>query len=616
MRKAAKPLDFSGYLEGSFGEGGYSRSDALDEDMKAAVKGSIACLYTGREYPDMLIAGYGDVNADAERVIAALTAVFPQKPFVARETADDRLSALCAFRADSYLKFAPAAPGPAAPGPVSPRPVIFLRKTSLKSIEEYHAGGADFASPAGVVAAAEARPSMPAAMAVEHPAEFIVARLFMPPRLNVAQYHFAAVPVAVAPSIPEPGDSLRFGFDASWTFAGQSLSVRYYVDLPSSLGARAEALAKAVAAGSFKDALAFWGSWKKPIESPSIVAIATGTSSAVPASPGPDSAFMLSEIRGEGMRFPFAVEFPQKMIGLFLRMANVAPLESDAGEQTPPLFAIELFRANDRLFIMMKASYRRSFLGNPPGPVPFEGPTLFGLLSLMDDADKSVIVQNFLVPRYELANLPLLFFYHEPRQNAEGETEYRLKAAFPMSRSDVERYLSEAQRKEWLYHLGTGCSHRRINAAAFAGSNRDATVELARAGASGKILLSRKAMDILREEVLAPIEAEDERALADDSRVAGAMDALKALNPKVLAELLMKIDDRTLAMAALSMPGLDAIVMRGLSHGRQGDLRTEFEAMRGARKRSELSAGALLDARNRLIGLANQCDDELMIPFL
>ncbi len=618
MRKPQQPLDFAGYLERTFGAGGYSRSDAREENLKAIGEVPVACLYVGRDYPEMLVVGCDEGGA-----IAAVAAVLPQKPLVVREPQNDRLASLSAFRADSYYEFLPIAKEPDAArptttrrptsAPASPyasRPTVFLRKGSLRPIEANLAANPSFTTVSAILSAA-ARPLKHSGIALEHPAEFIIARLFMPPRLNVAQYHFAAVPIAVAPTILEPGDSPRFGFDATWSFAGQPLSIRYYVDLPSAMGARAEPLAKAVASGMFKDALAFWGSWKKPIESPSIVSRSPSLSA---APNGAESVILRSEIRGEGMRFPCFVEFPRKMVGLLLRMANVAPLGPDSNPDRD--WTMELIRANDRLFIMMKAVYRKPYLANPPGAIQFEGPTLFGLLSLMDDADTSVIVQNFLVPRYELANLPLFCFFHEAGPGQGGEAVYRLKPAVPLSRSDVERYLSEAQRKEWLYHLGKGCPHRITDGAAFAAANREASVALARSGVSGKINLSRKALDILREEVLAPLEAEDSRALADDSRVASALDALKALAPKALSELLMKIDNQALALAALSMPGLDAIVMRGLSQGRQGDLRTECEVMRRAQKRAELSVSSLLEARDRLVGLADQYDDTLEDPLV
>ncbi|HNY22697.1 MAG TPA: hypothetical protein PKO22_11160 [Treponemataceae bacterium] len=152
-------------------ETGYARSGTDETSFSSFRDKQVCSLYVGSDYPAMMIAGYDD--ADAERVIAALSAVFPQKPIIATEPLGDRLSALYAFRSDSYFMYTPSATAPNASAPnatvpAAPRPVIFVRKTALRGIEEYLTGGAEFTSPSAILAAAEARP--PASPPAKRPA--------------------------------------------------------------------------------------------------------------------------------------------------------------------------------------------------------------------------------------------------------------------------------------------------------------------------------------------------------------------------------------------------------------------------------------------------------------
>jgi len=279
-------------------------------------------------------------------------------------------------------------------------------------------------------------------------------------------------------------------------------------------------------------------------------------------------------------------------------MAQTASLDPES-----PASLLDLMRANDALFLLMKAGYRKAFLANPKGDVPFSGPTLYGLLSLMDDVDKSIIIQNFLVTHYQLENIPLLFYYHAALQKSGDETVYRLRPAFPVVQGEIEEFLSDKLKQEWAYCMANGCMHRVSTAENLVALNAEAVLKLARDAVERKFILSAKALAILKEEVLAPIDAVYQREFDELAKRMDLFEPLKKATPRFITDMLAGIETRELAMACVGSEDILVLLDRGMSQGRRADIRAEVAVEKKRFERGEFSVQKLLDAKRRLIAL-------------
>jgi hypothetical protein len=567
-------------------EPGYASSDASGESVKSLAERSFCSFYLGSDYPELVVAGMPvpDSGGLAER----LSALFPSRPSLVTEKVDGRKLSLFAFRADSYFLYTP-------PDGDTSHPAFLVKKTVLTALEAALNQDGSLPPPENA--------GLPSADAwnIGHPAECIVSRLFMPPRLSISSYTFACVPLSLSSKLSSPPNSRPLCFNASWTFAGQPLAVRYHFDLPPTAGPQLEPLVRAVAAGLFKEALSFWGSWKRPVEKPAITVC--------PPAQSPNASFLIARVRGEGQNLSCAVELPNGFIGLILRMAQVAPLNASS-----PAGVLDCMRANDALFLMLYPAYRKPFLSPPRGVVPFTGPTVYGLLSLADEADKSVIIQNFLVPQYTVRDLPLLFYYHVEQKGSGDETVWRLRPAFPIVKGEIETFLSDILREDWNYCLGNGCTHRISRAGDLVSLNNEAVRLLAQESSGGRLHLSGKMQEILKVEVLAPLEAAMKKQLEEFNSNRGAFEPLRNAHPRSLSDILARIDNQTLAMSCLGIEDILALVEKGMSHGRARDVRVEVEVIRKRAERGEMDIEKILDAKNQFVSLIRELvpDDEVV----
>lgn len=577
---------------------GYSVKAADDDSVGALGSTAATFFYRDSEYPELIITG----SPESGRGVLAerLSSLFPAKPLTVTEHLDEQNLALVAFRADSYFFFAPPAatsPVESATSAVIAYPTVYVKKTFLRKLDELFEAGA---LPPQDAAQSGAESSD--TFAIGQSAEFVVARLFLPPRISVSGYTFATVVTAVTAKPLWPLNTRHLCFDASWIFSGVPLSVKYHFDISPTAGAQAEAVAKASVAAIFREALAFWGSWKRPVEKPDLkqgqAPSAGSARSASLAAPdaSPDAVYLVGELRGELARMRCTVEMPRPLIGIVLKMTQVAPVDPSS-----PSGAFDVIRANDSLFLKLKDGYRKALLANPKGAVLFEGITVYGLLSVIDDADKALLVQNFLVPRYELQNLPLFFYYHVASKKSEEETEYRLRPAFPVVPGEIERFLPEAARREWNYNLSRGCMHRISTTENLVAMNGEAVLEFANEAAAGRILVSGKTMRILREEILAPLDAAYRKELDELNGRKEAFEPLRAAKPKAITDLLAKLDTRTVAMACFESEDVLKMLDRGMSQTRRSDIRTEIPVTKKRYERGELSVRELLDAKKLLL---------------
>lgn len=549
----------------------YRKKDATGDAVLAMTEQRARYWYSGRDYPEIVIVGTGaDDGLDANDSIASL---FEADAIHVEATLDQKEKALLAFRADDYLLFsATEAPKPA--------PNVLVRKKAIAGLEE-RLNGTGYADAA------------PSADKVEitHPAEFIVSRFFLPPRASFSAYTFAAVPARVSREYTVPQNTRHACIAASWNFSGKPLSVKYHLEFSPSDGAQTEKLVKAAVSALFREALLFWRAWRQPIDTPALVEL-TGQA----AAPSASSVFLAADLRGETLLVPCVVELPPYFPDLVCRLSQTA-LTGQSGHAR----IFDIARANDSLFLMMKSTYKKAFLDSPKGAVPFGGPTIHGIFSLMNEVDRSIVIQNFLLARYDLKTLPFFFFYHEAIGKPEGETVYRLKPSVPLALGELEKYLSDSVRQEWNYNLRSGCMYRICPPGETARLNAEALANLALEGASGKLLLSEKAMCLLKEEILDPIDAKYQKELDELNAGKDTVERLAKCTPKLLTAMLLKFDNQSLAMACLGFPGVLDQLYRGMSASRQKDVREELGVATTRRKRGDITAHRLLEAKKRFI---------------
>jgi hypothetical protein len=564
--------------------GGYRRKDASGDNILAFAETGARYWYAGKEYPEIIIAGAYDEGAITPGIDSLLSAGTDHVDL----TLDKKAKGLLAFRADDYALFS------AVNVPV-PAPNLLVRKGSLARLEER------INSPDKAVA-----PPSAEKIEIVHPAEFIVSRFFLPPRATFPPFAFASVPLRVTREYSVPQNTRHVCLAASWTFSGKPLSVRYHLEFAPSDGAQTEKIAKAAVSAFFREALQFWNAWKQPIEKPALSEI-----SGPNAMPATSSTFLAAELRGETMRIPCTVELPPYFPDLICRLTQTA-----LSDPTDHARVFDIVRANDNLFIMMKPMYRKAFLAAPKGAVPFAGPTIHGLLSLMNETDRSIVIQNFLLSRNDLKALPFFFYYHEARQQTETETVYRLKPAVPLAFGEIEMYLSDSIKQEWSTNLRSGCMYRICLLEETVKLNAEAVVNLALDGAAGKFLLSEKAMNILREEILEPIDATYLKEIEGINERKDIIERLGGAAPKVLMETLAKLENKNLAMACFGFTGLLVQLDRGISSSRQKDIRSEIDVVTVRRKKGEITAHQLLDAKNHFIELVGKmplANEELVL---
>lgn len=556
----------------------YSRSDLTEEDCGKLHDPCLIALYLESEYPEILLTGRPETaEEDSTRRIAALLSA---KATVVTESLGDSQRELLAFRSDSYLLFSPPA------GPPE-NPTILVRKSAIKPLETILNLGKK---------EAKARPEqepVPDTIIVSNPAELLVSRFFLPPRIQVSGRCFAARPASISSRAEFPQNTRTRSFTASWKFAGHPLAVRYHLSFLPSDAEELDRTKIAVIAAFFREALAFWAQWKRPVDAPGFSESTTEAASR--------SLYMSARIGGEGQQFRCLVEIPQGLIALVLTMSKASPLPAGT-----PAGIIDLIRANDALFMPMRNVYRKVFLSPPAGPAGVDGITVHAILSIADEPERGLIIQNFLIPRYELQCLPLFFYYHEAIQTRDGETRYRLKSAFPLTRGEIETHLSDAQREEWRYLMEKGCGHRISSVLQLAKLNTDAVLRLAQEGASGKILLTAKTMGVLRSEILVPLEERQRKTLEEVHSRTEDFGGLKDAPPRVISELLARIDTRTVALACTEWDEVLKILERGMSRGRRSDIQAEIEVVRTQRDRGEIPIQDFLDAKGHLAQLARE----------
>jgi len=631
----------------------YVRADADEALVQGLGEGAFLSLYAFDDYPTVTLFSSSAPDADLRRLVdagplaEALRRFFPGHGAWVASLADAKNRSLLAFRADSYVAFVPPSPTDLAAfiaadpraakkaakaakaaarnaraevfaGSVAGRdaervaasepspPVIYIQKTALRAIESQLA---DASAPVDGNPELVAEPS--AGWTIAHPAEFIVSRLFLPPRVTVSAYNFAACPLRLTRKPDWPQDTQRQSFSAGWSFAGQALSIRYHLDYPVGVGAQQIALFKAALAACFREALAFWSSWKRPIDTPSLAESQD--------KPAATSVYLIGELRGEGPRCRCSVELPSYFVPLILKMTQTAPIVP-----ADPTGLIDLLRANDNLFLLMKGGYRRAFLEPPKGVVPgavpeaqpFSGLTVFALLSLIDDADKALVIQNCLLTQYDPLDLPFFFLYHVAQKRPDGETAYQLRPAFPLSLAEIERYLSETARYDWRYNISKGCLRRISTAEDLVRLNADAVLRLAQDGAAGRLLLSTKAMNLLRDEILAPIDAAYRKELDELNGHPEHFAPLKGARPKRISGLLAHLTTQALATALLETEGVFELLAKGMSQVRRVDIKAELGVARKRFARGELSSKDVVAARRNLIQLVKDyiiAEDERVV---
>jgi len=291
--------------------------------------------------------------------------------------------------------------------------------------------------------------------------------------------------------------------------------------------------------------------------------------------------------------FPFALRLPPRLVAALSSALGVAiePVEGRGG-------LADLVALNEALLHRWVASYRDVFL-KPRQGGGGAAPALAALLASLGSRDAGIVLQNCIVPRYGLGELPYLFYCQDPASR-EGQRVPRPMPYSPFRDEDILRLLPATAREEWERERSLGLGRRAPSRAACALRNDEAAAAIWAAARAGKLELSPGSYELVERLVGAKLEAASRARLESLAREDVPFGILATLDRRDVIQIVGRLSNRALAQAAIGEERRLDLLRKAMSQGRRRDFDEELQLARDKLKRGEFEAEAAARAKLEL----------------